>query len=374
MPGPRELLPLIVDALGAVVGERLEALALAGSVAKDDWIPMWSDLDLHVFLADLDTRPIAPTNLLSLQERLGAIDRSRFGLWSLQVLLFDATGYPADFIPPARRNVEMLLGALPASATASSVDIRAKARADLRAMDQKTQRFASRVVSATDVELPQIVRQLAGLVKDASYAVAVLRSRDPDGARAVKRRELSEVVGAEVGCEHDLSIFFDVIERWSTTRMSPPAMRAAVIAGLSAVDRITRWFADRRQAGALGRRVRELRAGRRWSQEKLSEATERMGVPVSVRTIRRVERQGIAYVLPRKWRQGGAKIEAIARAFGVDIADLLLECEDAEIQASCFVGLLGEVRLRRAARLLNEEVPRSQQEAVTPGHVRAISR
>lgn len=95
--------------------------------------------------------------------------------------------------------------------------------------------------------------------------------------------------------------------------------------------------------GALGRRVRALRAANGLTQEALAAAAL-----VSVQSVRNVEAP--TYRLPTRSRDGGLVLELIAKALNEPLSALLAGCSDGEIADSVYSGLLTEVRGARVAQ------------------------
>ncbi len=351
MPEPRDLLPGTVDALKAMFGDRLRCVLLTGSVAKSEWIPGWSDLDIHALVDGLNIIGLGPGVARAGQRNLGPLDRHRHQLGSLQLMLIDADRYPRGFVPPV--TYELVFGELPRALTEVPAQVYwDKVDADLGSLRMKALAIASAFMSSTDAELPAVVQKVAGLLKDGLYATTVTIVGDPLRGLALRRAELLSLVGARMGNGSELRRFYALLERWDLTLQDADSLRDTFEAGWDVI-----WTLATRTGGPsdpflLGRKVVELRLRRGFrNQAALADACARSGRPMSIESIGLIESKSKPYHLPGKSYGGESVLEIIAEVLRVQLVEILKWRSDDDIARSIFVHLLPEVRRRRLSGL-----------------------
>jgi hypothetical protein len=345
---PRHLVTRAITTLRTTFGERLTSVVLAGSVAKNDWVPFWSDLDLHAFVADLASVRVTAHDAVTLQRDLGPLVRDLYQLATIQVLLFDATGYPKTFVSPVPGTFEIVYGTPPEGACTDEEIYYAHAHNLLGSLRTRVTRVAANFASATDDELPAVVRQLSGLVKDGLYATAAVVSERPTLGLALHRDELISTVARHVDDQVSLAVFYRLAGDWRTVRREGDALRQMFTAGCEAVGSITRWYGTYHDRRLMGMKIAQIRMSKHLTQEGLVGHCMQRGKDISVRTIEAIESATRPYELPRKIQSRPLKLELVAEALETDLADLLRWRSDDEIAASCFSHLLADIRRRRA--------------------------
>jgi transcriptional regulator with XRE-family HTH domain len=109
----------------------------------------------------------------------------------------------------------------------------------------------------------------------------------------------------------------------------------------------------KKETGAvrLAKRIKEGRHAMSLTQERLASVAGELDTnrPVSVDTVRQLERQKDARSLPRRRSTGGKlTLESIAMALNIDLPELLLECfSDQELKESCFGWVIDKRDLSR---------------------------
>lgn len=354
---PRDLVPHIIDALQSAFGSRLHAVLLAGSVAKDDWIPFWSDLDLHVFVEAHQPSGLEPSDTFTIQQALSKIDRSDYGLAALQLLAFDQEGYPAWFPAPWPDTSETAWGTPPSSPKLRDLEKAYRARAEdtLVGLNRALSKVSESWTCSLDDDLPELVYRLGSVLKDSLFSAGILLV-GPRRALTAHRDELVKVVGQGVGNVEDARTFYEFAQSWREVKTNPASLRQMFQTGHRVISAIASWAKDRFQGARIGQRIVELRRRKGWSQTKLAEEAG-----VSEDSVGLVE--GPDYALPKEPRYPLA-IEQIAKALQKPLVDLLTLRSDAEIAGSYFAHLLRDIQRRRIEM---EEAPGPSNDALTQG-------
>ena len=106
----------VLETLKKVFTKSLSAVAVKGSVVRGDFIPYFSDLDIHVFANEkalmLGQAP-RPEAAMALQEVIGELDLEAFQLSSIQLTFNNADGRPRTWSPSPPEVSRVLYGSLP---------------------------------------------------------------------------------------------------------------------------------------------------------------------------------------------------------------------------------------------------------------------
>jgi hypothetical protein len=174
---PHDLVRLVTQALQATFGSRLQAVLVAGSVAKDDWIPFWSDLDIHVFIENLASSGLLLVDTVLGQQSLGKIDRATYQIADLQIRLFDGGGYPPRFARPWPGTAKAIWGTPPAEARdlpeLKAVYL-ARAEVGLDRLRQTLPAVSESWLGSRDEDLAAVVYRLGSILKDALFSAGIV--------------------------------------------------------------------------------------------------------------------------------------------------------------------------------------------------------
>ncbi len=334
------MVPRVVEALLAHFGSRLTTVVLAGSVARNDWIPYWSDLDIHVFLRGRPASGLAPDDLFEVRTALRALDPTDYGLARLQLRTFDASGYSIAFVAPWPGTSELAWGAPPVTPELAYLETAygAKAEDGLTKLDRALAKLGEAYVCSSDQDVPDVVFGLGSIVKDALFGAGILLD-GPERTLTARRDDLAKRVGDAVSDSGSALRFFTFARRWRQVSTNTSTLQQMFEDGHRSVTAISSWAAARFQLALLGQRVVELRRHKGWSQAKLA-ATAGL-CKESVGLI-----EGPDYPLPKEPRYPTA-LEMVAKALEEPLVDLLALRTDAEIAASCFAHLLPTVQRRK---------------------------
>ena len=245
----RELLddavPLQVDALQRVFAESLTAVIAKGSVILGDFVPGYSDLDLHAFIEPSRLRsPLVPhpRDALRFQACIGATSPADFGCSSFEVLMCSADGYPPGWISPPEGTYELVYGSMPDWFVApTKPECIAHGREHLRGVEPAMDSLLTKVVATSNAELSQVVRSIGAALKPAIYAVAAVLSTDPVGVWQTPRDAVIDALDGDLPFVESAQRFFHLISEWSHLRDSPEIARSAAAAGIAALAEIVEW-------------------------------------------------------------------------------------------------------------------------------------
>lgn len=116
---PRQCLAAaIVESAKEAFGAGLLTAIGKGSAFKGDFIPYYSDFDVHLFVDSrlvpmLGPRTPSLQQALKSQSCLGRINPESFQVNSIQVFVIDALDYPKDWTPPLPGTYRVLYGNYP---------------------------------------------------------------------------------------------------------------------------------------------------------------------------------------------------------------------------------------------------------------------
>lgn len=233
----------IVYALQDVFGSTLHSAILKGSAIKGDFIPFYSDLDIHAFLRSegLMTSDTPRLDLaLRFQQAIGGLEPETYGCGSFQVI-FLPLAYPADWGKPAPGTYRVLCGD-PASilGDVSGEALYADATRRLDEIPSNLGQLVRSVVDKPDHELQRQSRLIGIFLKGAVYNAAVVIDRD---ALNVWRRALLDVLpGLEPVGSAAVNAFFSGIQNWPQRRGDVRYHRMLVHDGLQALADLASWW------------------------------------------------------------------------------------------------------------------------------------
>lgn len=219
-----------------VFGDGLVTAILKGSAVKGDFVPGYSDFDMHLFLRSsvvpmVDGRTPALDRALAFQAAMGGLDPEAFGVSTIQVYFLDGPNYPSDRTPPIPGTYELVYGSLPPDLPQPQPDeIVTKARSFFPWARREAQAFIGRIADKPDSRLASYVRLFGTSVKPAVYHAAILRGEPP---LEVWRRSVADVLPVvDPWCPSgSLDAFFAGVWRWSEVRHDPARLRALFRSG-----------------------------------------------------------------------------------------------------------------------------------------------
>jgi predicted nucleotidyltransferase len=231
-PADRERLTRrTLDAVRHAFGPAIVAATLHGSAWKGDFIPHYSDFDLHVFVREGLSGPRTPDldHALALQEAVGGIRPADFAVSQIQIHLIDAAHYPPEWTPPVPGTFAVVQGALPADFPVPSPEgVRAAARAFFGSVRHDADTMLARIADKWDGRLAAYVRLFGTSLKPLAYYGAISLGADP---LDVWIRPLGEILPPWP----TLRRYFEDVWRWEEVRHDPARLRALVRTAYAAV-------------------------------------------------------------------------------------------------------------------------------------------
>ena len=239
---------LLLAALQACFPDDLRGVLLKGSTIKGDFVPGYSDLDLHVFLrpeAMIAPRAPHPVAAMRFQAAIGGLDPREFGCNSFQVIFLDWSRYPEDWARPVPGSYQVLLGELPPGFTeVSAENYRRHARAGLARLDRAIAQLIERAVDKPDRNLPPILR-LAGIeLKGAVYSAATLITPDPLSVWRQPLWQVLDLLKPQLDFQPALAACFYGLADWQHLRHQPERVRRTFIEILEALAALRDWAAQ----------------------------------------------------------------------------------------------------------------------------------
>lgn len=210
---------IVIDAVHEVFGQRLLCAIGKGSAYFGDFIPFWSDLDVHVTLAnELDAE-----SAMLFQEKIGTYNPEDFQLQQFQVFFLRAGAYPADWGKPAADAYHVLAGdyAEPAPTRDESL---AAARGFLADLPRAVATLTGGAVDKYDGALHRSVRLAGCYVKSGLYNFAAVAGPDPVGVWSHSVEETLQFAESRLP-DVKLRRFYEAIGDWRETRQNPAVLR-----------------------------------------------------------------------------------------------------------------------------------------------------
>lgn len=247
-PRVDEAVARILPPLQNVFGPHLRAAIVKGSAVKGDFIPFYSDLDVHAFLERAalmkDTTPRVDL-ALAFREAIGHLNPEAYGFGSFQII-FLPTEYPADWSPSVPGTYRVLLGD-PEAIFGPSPPARyvSSSRSRLDQVEAELASMVRSVVDKTDRALARQVRLFGAYLKGQIYNAAVVITGDP---LRVWQSGLDEVVPLlEPARSSAIRTFFSEIRSWPERRGDIGYHKALVQAGLQAMSDLAAWWAAEKE-------------------------------------------------------------------------------------------------------------------------------
>lgn len=244
-----DALSRIVPVLQQTFGDGLRAAVVTGSVVRGDFVPFYSDLDVHVFLEPrmlLDEHAPLPHLALAFRDRIGDLTPDDYGFAGFQIT-FVPVAFRSDWAPMLPVHYRTLVGdPVPIFGAITAERFLAHARRRLDQLPSEVATLVRTIVDKTDVTLPRHSRLIGAYLKGQIYNAAVVISNDP---LRVWQTGLAEVVGV-AGDSISLEIprFFSEVKLWPERRAESDYQRQLVRVGLSSMLGLQRWWESTRDA------------------------------------------------------------------------------------------------------------------------------
>lgn len=237
------LTTLMVDRIRAVFADGVLGVALQGSALKGDFVPGYSDFDLHVFVrsdrvAMLDSRTPHMELGLAFQAAIGDVDAVQFGCSSIQIFFVDALNYPADWAPPVPGSTLLVYGELPNLPVLEADEMRRRAAAVVARAPRAANQMVGRILDKPDVKLAPYVRLFGATLKPAVYAAATLQGAPPLEVWTWPLARVLPLVEPVWCSSGGLTAFFAEVWRWEEVRQDPARLREMFRVGYGAIHEL----------------------------------------------------------------------------------------------------------------------------------------
>lgn len=242
-------LDLIVRSLREVLGEHLIAVLLKGSLVKGDFIPGYSDVDIHV-LVDYEVmegpRSLRLEEALRIQERIGVIRPEEHDVWQFQIFFLSPEHYPYDWSPPLPGTYIPLYGDVPEDLKETEEGFYSKVDLSLHRISGYISYLLERFTDKPNRRLAEIVRLTGAILKATLYNAASLLEEDPLSVWHMPVWEVLSRWENELCPEGHLSNFFNgVREEWKRVIEDPDFARSLFREGIESLRALERWFDEK---------------------------------------------------------------------------------------------------------------------------------
>lgn len=236
----------LVQAAHAVYGPDVHGVIIKGSCLTDDFIPYYSDFDMHLFISDEQlSAPRLPRieHALAFQEAIGDIQPVDFQVSVLEIYFVPwFAGYPSDWAKPWPGTYQVVDGAIPAGFTEVTVEsYLQRANQHLGWFSAWIDELSRRVAIAQDEQLPELVRQLGAILKPLTYVLTTLLTGHPEWAWKLPLATALEIVVTAVP-SGALSEFFTLVSRWPLSSLQS---RQLIAIAYRAVAEVREWDRQR---------------------------------------------------------------------------------------------------------------------------------
>jgi hypothetical protein len=246
---PEHLKPaidLIVRSLQEVLGEHLKAVLLKGSLLKGDFIPRYSDVDIHV-LVDYEVmegpRSLRLKEALRIQEKIGDIRPEEHDTWQFQIFFLSPEYYPYDWSPPLPGTYHVLYGEIPDDFEETEEGYYRRVEISLRRISGYISYLLERFTDKPNGRLPQIIRLTGAILKSTLYNAASLLEDHPFSVWHMPVWEVLSKWEGKLCPEGHLSNFFDGVRReWEKVAKDPDFARFLFEEGIKGFQALERWF------------------------------------------------------------------------------------------------------------------------------------
>ncbi len=238
-----EALDKIKEAALEAFQRGVRSIILKGSALKGDFIPGYSDLDVHVYVSSGFMQSERVPKLepaIRFQRRIGGLDPERYGVSSFQVYFIDADQYPEDWQRPLPGSYRVIYG--DPVEEASPEESLERARDHLVEYPAYVANLIQRFVDKPDKELPYMVRLAGATLKGAVHSAVTVATQDPEMVVGLSVDDALDVLkehGLEVSSAASL---FSAVRSWHAVSSDPEGCRRAFRNAIEAMVSICCWY------------------------------------------------------------------------------------------------------------------------------------
>lgn len=233
----------LLAAVQGTFADKAQAILLKGSLHKGDFIPYFSDLDIHVFIQSSAMQgPMTPklSYCLEFQERFGDLDPEKFGVSQFQVYFLDADNYPTSWTPPLPGTYGVIWGKYEPSVPSWGFMVD-RAHSLLQDIPGQIDSLMHRFIDKPNDRIADLVRLLGVYLKPAAYEVAILLGYDPIKIWT-KPLPMAIKLVEPVLEDNSWSVFYQGVQPWQEVREDPVLLRKLFAVGVSGLERLVRSY------------------------------------------------------------------------------------------------------------------------------------
>lgn len=246
------LCALVLDAARSAFGDHLRAAILKGSALKGDFIPGYSDLDIHCFV---DRAVMATPELPQLdyafafQAAFGGVEPRAYGVNSCQVYFLAWNDYPAGWVRPIPGTYQLIYGELPSNFTeVDPADYVVSSRQYLDGLAKWRETIIGRFLDKPDSQLAPSVRLAGIILKPSCYCVLTVLGGDPFRSWRLPIAEAAPAASAAIGGTGALAAYFREVPKWPEREQDLEWLRQQLRLALDALADAAAWARGRSAA------------------------------------------------------------------------------------------------------------------------------
>lgn len=235
----------LLKAVQGTFGDLAEAIILKGSLVKKDFIPYFSDVDLHVFInSTAMAGPMVPKleYCLEFQARFGDLDPEEFGASQFQIYFLDVDDYPHNWTPPLPGTYKVIWGSIDIPLPTEEFMCE-QAHLYMQKLPFQVQGIMHRFADKPHRGIAPLVRLLGVFLKPSAYAVATLLGCDPIGIWTKPLGKVLAIIEPAVGISR-LGEFYQGVHPWQHVREQPEKLRHLFGLGVRCSNALAKIYDD----------------------------------------------------------------------------------------------------------------------------------
>jgi len=248
-PALRGSLNAVVRACGDAFGPHLRCVIVKGSAVKGDFLPGYSDLDVHAFVSPevlMSDRAPKLEYAMRFQEAIGGLEPRDAGASQFQVYFLPTDRPPEDWAPAVPGSYEVVYGEPPAALVNwRDFDYQGRAKQALASIPGDVRTLIERTLDKPNRSLGACVRLAGTFVKGHAYSAAIVAAGDAGRALTMRTSELLQFLEDTDPSLAAVRRFFDFAAGWDRVEREPAYARDAYRAAIEALEAIQRWAASR---------------------------------------------------------------------------------------------------------------------------------
>lgn len=244
------IIQTLVEEMERIFGERLKAVLLKGSILRDDqFIPGYSDLDLHLYVSDElligQTGGLSLEWTLKVQEAVGIYEPEKVGFSQFQLNFLSADHYPADWTPSHPLNSVVIFGDYKYHPPLPEEKLRRNALNYLNNAGKWRDSLLTSFLDKSNEAAPRVVRLGGTYLKGALWSLALAIWDEPDEVWNTPFNEIlshvSNAIFPQQAGETPLQAYFSHIRDWERFKTAPSYQRLRFREVILCLDAIEDW-------------------------------------------------------------------------------------------------------------------------------------